>query len=455
MNNKSKVQVVNDLNYNKVLDYIDKYEGFGIDIETTGFDIPPHSVLGFGLVGFNVDVDNPKDTLDIAEDIYYIPITSAHEYQSDLLVDTGEPVCIPLTQDKITVIIDKLSSKKYLAGHNLKFDLHGLTSIGLNVSNDTYTIDTRPLFRFISQAEKMGQEDFSLDVLMTKYLGKVYARYKSETLEDVKRRNCNECGRNHVRYDTIPFPILKEYCGRDALAVVHLVKYLWTKHSDLNESFKLQYAVTRALYDIETLGIKIDTDYIHRSIELLNKEEAETNNHLLQVIQSYSNVISEYWQEKEPGIDLSFIDNFTYSKPRDIDKVMVALGYSSTKKTEKGKANSWSLETLAVIDHMIPALIVKLKKISKFKTFFTKYEKLDVAKSNFNNAGTVTGRLSSSNPNLQQLPSGTLDFDHDKEYNPEALRAAVQADLRTDLSGVSDKVIETYKFLTSRRLQNN
>ena len=133
---------------------------------------------------------------------------------------------------------------------------------------------------------------------------------------------------------------------------------------------------------------------------------------LKQAVRAYKPVIEKYWGEADPNRKLGFIDDFNFSKPKEaLDTVLTALGFESHLKTEVRKDNSWKLKSLAPINHLIPAMVIKLKKITKFRDFFVEHQYKEVAHTNFNNAGTVTGRLTSSDPNLQNIPKGTLNFD--------------------------------------------
>ena len=233
---KEIVTVVTDAGYRSFLNELDKWDGVAIDIESTGKTIPPHSVLGIGIVGFNVDLENPGETLQVSENIYYVPVKSPEFLQYNMLDTKNNAVCVPLEIPQVKELIDKLSEKKIFAGHNLKFDLHGLAHIGLKVRDDAFTLDTRPLFRFISKAEKVGEEGFSLGILMDKYLGKRYSQYKKDISQYIKKHHCKECGKtNEETFASIPFYILKEYCGRDSMAVIDLLKYLWITLPDHKE----------------------------------------------------------------------------------------------------------------------------------------------------------------------------------------------------------------------------
>ena len=438
------VQVVTGTTSNYILDELRNYDGLSIDIESTGLEFPLHRVIGVGVVGFNVDIFDLDSKVEKSPNVYYFPVAKIPGKQMTFTDTEDFEVLAKSVSDSLMEII---GSRKYIAGHNLKFDLQGLRTLGLEVSDDTYLLDTLPCFRFISESGRKGEFDFGLNNLMKTYLGEDYAGYKKETTSKIPSVKCPDCKRSHLAYYRIPFEELSQYCGRDALAVIDLFDYIWTTFPGSQKGFAQQYSVTKSLYEIECQGMPLDPKYITDSIELLNRNFESLYNQLMEQIDSRRDKIEQYCSNND--ISTSFLEDFQITNNNQIHIVMTALGYETPKFGKKTKKPSWKLEVLVGINDPIAALLVVLKKLSQLRsTYINKYSGIDVVYPTYNNGETVTGRLSAKNPNVQNIPAGSLDFDMDRKIEDyDSFREYIQAifGVDTKLSHLSERVLNYYK----------
>ena len=441
------VQVVTSENSGYILEELRSYDGLALDIETTGLEFPIHSVVGIGIVGFNVDLLDDNSNCEISPNVYYFPTLKIGGQQTRF----DDPIDYKVVDNKtISELMDVVGNCKYIAGHNVKFDLLGLRTLGLELNPDIYLLDTLPCFRFISESGKKGEFNFGLDNLMKTYLGEEYASYKGATKEVIPTAKCPDCKRNHVAYWKVPFEQLSQYCGRDALAVIDLFDYIWKKYPKIKVGLAQQYNTTKSLYEVESRGVMLDSEYIRQKVELYNENYNRYYDMLMQHIDMNREKIEEYCEKNEK--DVSFLDNFSITNDNQVDIVMTALGHKTPDKSPKTGKNSWKLQVLVNIPDPIAALLVVLKKLAKCNSMFiAKYEDAEILHPIYSNGNTVTGRLTAKEPNVQQLPNGAFDFNQDRKiHNYDAFREYIQSVFRTDsdLKNIPNEILDYYKVFS-------
>ena len=200
-----------------------------------------------------------------------------------------------------------------------------------------------------------------------------------------------------AKFSDLSLDVCKNYCADYISSMFELSKY-WLNSLDEKELKILndiEIPLAYVLSDMECLGVSIDKDY-------LNKLTIELNENL-------SNVEGRIY-------DLAG-EKFNINSPKQVGEILFEkLKIESPKKRGKSK-NSTSAEVLSYLayDHEIAQLILDYRQSSKLKSTYTDalpslVEPIDNRiHTSYNQTVTTTGRLSSSNPNLQNIPIRTAE----------------------------------------------
>ena len=188
------------------------------------------------------------------------------------------------------------------------------------------------------------------------------------------------------------------YAERDAELTLELWQVMKREiiHQDLESIFNLETDLFPCLVDMRFKGVRVDVERAHTLKEQLSKQEAQ----LLQEVEKETQINVQIWAA------------------RSIAKVFDKLGldYSRTEKTE---SPSFTKNFLQEHKHPMVQRIAKAREINKAHTTFIdtiiKYEHkgrihADINQIRSDQGGTVTGRFSYNNPNLQQLPARNKDL---------------------------------------------
>jgi len=266
-------------------------------------------------------------------------------------------------------------------GQNLKYDAtifanHGiqLNGIAYDTMLESYVID--------STATR-----HDMDSLALKYLG-----HKNISYEEVAGK-----GKKQLRFDEVPIELAAPYAAEDAEVTLRLHQTLWPRLLEETEREQLFRDVEMPLLEvlgrIERNGVKVDVTMLQRqSQELAVKIEAI---------------------EKEAFDEAG--DPFNLSSPKQIQEILYGkLELPVLKKTPKGQPSTAEpvLQELAQ-DYRLPQLILEYRSMSKLKSTYTDKLPQEInartgrIHTSYHQAVAVTGRLSSSDPNLQNIPIRT------------------------------------------------
>jgi len=197
------------------------------------------------------------------------------------------------------------------------------------------------------------------------------------------------------------------YNAKDSASTLLLSDYLFANLSEENiDVVVLLTELTRVLIDVELNGIRIDVDSIASIKQALEEEIKDLYSKLLTYPEVYA--VAEKLNKK--------IIEINFNSPQQIAEIFKAGGYPVIEYTANG-AVSTGAKVLKILaeEHKIPFatdLYDYRIKTKILNGFIMPYMEGDVVKedkrihSTFHLTGTVTGRLSSSSPNLQQLPRG-------------------------------------------------
>jgi DNA polymerase I len=353
---------------------------FALDTETTGVD-----ALAADLVGISIAVAAGKAA--------YIPLN--HDY-------IGAP-----EQCEQSIIVQQLQEilsdkNKTLVGHNLKYDLHILQQSGLSVSNRLW--DTM-LASYVLNPAVRGHK---LDNLAVNMLG-----HTMITFEDVAGK-----GAKQLTFNQVEISVASEYAAEDADMTFRLYEILLPKlQPDLEKYIfeSIDMPVMSMLQQMEQTGIKLDRSLLEQQSTELALKLSELQKEI------YALAGSE----------------FNIGSPKQLQVILFEnMQLPVIKKTPKGQPSTSEevLQQLAV-DYPLPSLILDYRSALKLKNTYTDKlpEQINArtqrVHTQYNQTVTTTGRLSSNNPNLQNIPVRNADGRRVRQaFVAEAGRVMVAAD---------------------------
>lgn len=338
---------------------LSKADLIAIDTETTSLNY-----MEAELVGISFAVEAGKAA--------YLPLS--HDY-----VDAPAQLDKAMVFEKLTPLLENQAIKK--VGQNLKYDISIFANAGIKLRGVQF--DTMlESYVFNSVASKHNMDDLAL-----KYLG-----HKNISFEEIAGK-----GAKQLTFNQIPLETAAPYAAEDADITLRLHQHLWPRLEKLPELASVFTDIELPLIDIlstiERQGVLIDSMLLgQQSEELARKiDELQTKAHEI---------------AGQP---------FNLASPKQLQELFFEkLGYPVIKKTPKG-APSTAEEVLIelALDYPLPKIILEHRSLAKLKSTYTDKLPLMVnAKSgrvhtSYHQANAATGRLSSSEPNLQNIPIRT------------------------------------------------
>lgn len=327
---------------------------FAFDTETTSLDYRIAEMVGFS-VAFDAD------------DAYYVPL--AHDYEG-----APEQLNRETILSQIKPILENASVDKI--GHHLKYDAHILQNHGIELQG--WYFDTMLASYVVnSVATRHGMDD----------VARLYLSHLTTTYEQVAGKGVKQKTFNQIEIETAA-----HYAAEDAHVTYRLYEVLSEKLKASPELdsilHKIEMPVARVLTHMEENGIELDLKFLDQlSVE-------------------FSNTIQNLEQQV---IELAG-EPFNVSSPKQVGEILFEkLGIKGGKKTSTGQYST-SESILEKIDHPISALILEYRGLSKLKSTYTdglqKQANNNSARvhTSYHQALTATGRLSSTDPNLQNIP---------------------------------------------------
>ena len=315
-------------------------------------------------------------------DACYIPI--GHRTAADDLFNGGGLAPDQLTEaEAIALLKPLLESPGVLKiGHDLKFDMHVFALRGVSVA----PIDDAMLLSYTLDAGATG-DDHSLNTLSERFLG-----HKPIPLSEVAGS-----GRNFLGLARAPIDKACEYGAEKADIALRLRRVLQPRlvaERMTTVYERLERPLVEVLGRMERRGIAIDRDILSRMTGEFSQRMASLEDEISRIVGAPFN----------PG------------SPKQLGDILFGqMGLPGGKKTATG---AWSttasvLEDLAAEGHQLPARVLEWRQISKLKSTYTDALPGFVNPStgrvhtSYALASTTTGRLSSSEPNLQNIPIRT------------------------------------------------
>ncbi|MDB3976589.1 DNA polymerase I [Gammaproteobacteria bacterium] len=331
-----------------------------LDTETTGLDYMDSDLVGISMCF------TPGEA-------FYIPINHKDDSSPQLGIDYVLEELRPLLEDSMQKII----------GQNIKFDMNILSQHGINISsikNDTM------MMSYVLDASATRH---NLDALSSYYLG-----YKTSTFEDVAGK-----GVKQVTFDEVSIADATHYAAEDADITLRLYEELLSKLESVESLKKLNEDIEIPL--IEVLSEMEQNGAVLNS-KILNAQSKDLENRIKKI-------------EKKAYVLAG--DEFNLGSTKQLREIFFdKLGYRVIKKTPGGQPST-DEKVLAELaeEYELPKILLEHRTLSKLKSTYTDKLPSQISIStgkvhtSFHQAVTTTGRLSSSDPNLQNIPIRTED----------------------------------------------
>ncbi len=357
-------KVLREANYETVLDKpaFDRWlkklktaDQFAFDTETTSLDYMKARIVG---VSFAVEVGEAA----------YVPF--AHDY-----MDAPEQLS---EQDVLGALKPLLEDAgKHKIGQNLKYDAHVLANHGISLKGITQ--DTMLESYVLDSTQRHNMDDMAL-----RLLGRSTIHF-----EDIAGK-----GAKQLAFNQVDLELAGPYAAEDADITLQLHQKL---HAELEKVptlksvyLDIELPLLGVLLNIERNGVKIDVIMLEAQSKQLAKRMKEVE------LQAY----------EEAG------ETFNLASPKQLSMILFEkLAIPSSKKTKTGQYSTAEdvLQELAA-DYALPKLLLEHRSLSKLKSTYTDKlplqinEKTGRVHTSYNQTVAATGRLSSTDPNLQNIP---------------------------------------------------
>jgi len=340
---------------NKILNTFDENTIVAFDTETTGLDYDKDK-----LVGFSFCINETE--------AYYVPF--AHFYLG---------VTEQINEPEIKIAIKKIFNSK-VVGHNIKFDLHFVTRF-LEDDNLKVYADSMILAWLINPESAL-----SLDKLADKLLSHTMVAFK----DTVKKGDT---------FASVELEDACKYAAEDAfitLKLFHLLNHklsLQDASHLIEEASNIEIPFITTLLSMEKAGIKVNSTVLEEF--------------LLDVKETLAGLTKSIYEKAE--------SEFNINSTQQLGVILFEhLGLKSGKKTKTGYSTDEKVLSSLKNEHEIIPMLLEYREVYKlFSTYIepllklSREDKESRIHTSFVQTGTATGRLSSKNPNLQNIPTRT------------------------------------------------
>ena len=354
-NQKNYMLIQNTTDLKKWINQIKKEKLFSIDTETTSLE-----VMNAKLVGISISLKKGEAA--------YIPVNHMgaaenEQINEDEVIDLFKPI---LEDGSITKI-----------GQNIKYDAH--IFLNLNIKMHGINEDTMLMSYVINSNESHG-----MNKLSQKYLGHECISYESLVGSGVKQ----------LSFDQININDALDYAAEDAdvtFQLYHVLKDQLKKEKKLLAIYeKFEIPSMKTLIEIERNGVLIDASLLNQQSQKIGEELINIENKAFELA-------------GQP---------FNLASPKQLREILFEkLQIKPLKKTPTGTPST-SEEVLQELakDYPLPKILLEYRTLAKLKSTYTDKLPLMINQStgrihtSYNQAVAVTGRLASSDPNLQNIP---------------------------------------------------
>ena len=357
VNRKSYKTILKESQLDELIKKLNEKVVIAVDTETSSLN--PQEA---DLIGISLCYDTNK--------AYYIPI--GHKEITELKKE--------IVLKKLKLILEDPSIKK--VGQNIKYDFIIFKKCGIELN----PIDDTMLLSYTLDA---GNNRHNMDILSELHLSHKTISYKDLV----------GTGKKQLNFSEVDIKSATEYAAEDADITLRLYEILYKRVLDekLEKIYELfEKPMIKILSKLETSGIKVDETYLKN----LSKKFEERLIRIEKEIYKLSGKKFNIGSTKQLG-------EIIYNE----------LKIAKLKKTKKGSlaTSAKILEDLALTGHKFPNLVLEWRQVSKLKSTYTDALQDHISKktkrvhTSFLLAATNTGRLASSDPNLQNIPIKSVD----------------------------------------------
>ncbi|MDC3068196.1 DNA polymerase [Paracoccaceae bacterium] len=339
---------------------ISKQNFFSIDTETTSLD-----ELSADIVGISLCLSPGRAC--------YIPV--AHKEQRNKDISEPDQLNLDLVLAKLKPILENKNVLKI--GQNIKYDIKVLNKYGVSIVSFDDTM-------LMSNCINAGRQRHSLDTLAQNLLNHT----------KIQLKDLLGSGKNQLSFDEVPISLGANYAAEDAdmtFRVWQILKKELITQSVYSVYQNIDKPMIRVLIDAELEGVKVNEAQLEK--------------------------LSGYFKKKLAVLEDKVFSlsgmNFNIGSPKQLGEVLferMELPDGKKNKTGGFQTGAEILENLSLKGFEIASLILEWRKISKLKSTYSDSLRSHINRStgrvhtSYNLAGTSTGRLSSSDPNLQNIP---------------------------------------------------
>ena len=358
--NSSYVCISTEKSLKELIKKASKAKTIALDTETTGLDY-----MDTELVGISLSYQ--------AGEAYYIPLKHDDDSVDQLDLDIVLKELRPLLEGSSNKII----------GQNIKFDRNVLAKYGVDIAsikNDTM------MMSYVLDASATRH---NLDALSSYYLN-----YKTSTFEDVAGK-----GVKQITFDKVPIEAATNYAAEDADITLRL-------YEELNPRLEGEGTLNKLNDEIEIPLIEVLSE-MEQNGAILNSK----------ILNSQSKDLESRIKKLEEKAYQLAGEEFNLGSTKQLREIFFEkLKYRIIKKTPGGQPST-DEKVLAELaeEYELPKVLLEHRTLSKLKSTYTDKLPNQVSLStgkvhtSFHQAVTTTGRLSSSDPNLQNIPIRTED----------------------------------------------
>lgn len=338
---------------------------FAFDTETTGIDPTFDKIVGFSMA--------------VEEGVAcYVPLKHKSQNRDLFALESDEIKQLDfatVAKHLAPIMTDKSILK---IGHNIKFDMHFFAQV-IGEDKEIFPIEDTAVLSYDLDSSEHGH---GMDELAEKFLS-----YKTIHYEDV----CGT-GKDKITFDYVSLDKALDYAAEDAditLRLYNVLKPRLIKEKKIAVYENYDRPLIAILQKMEKQGVKVD------------KQK------LMNLSQEFDKKLKEYEQEiyKLAG------EEFNIGSPKQIGEILFGKLGAKGKKTATGAWQTGAdvLENLAAEGNLLAAKILDWRGFSKLKSTYTDallnlLDKDSRLHTTFNQTVVNTGRLASSNPNLQNIP---------------------------------------------------
>jgi len=359
------------------LDKLSHAKLFSFDTETTSLDY-----MEAKIVGLSFAIEPGKAA--------YIPL--AHDYEN-----APQQLSCEYVLQQLKPILENAHIHKI--GHNIKYDMEILANYGITLQGVKY--DTM-LESYILDSSSNNHD---MDSLALKYLG-----WRTISFTDVAGK-----GAKQITFNQVPVDIAAKYAAEDADVTLQLHQHLWPK---LAKEKGLEFIFNHIEMPLVPVLVTMERNGVYIDAKMLEKQSIELEARVKEIEKEIFSIAGK---------------SFNMNSPKQLQEVLFEdMQLPVLQKTPTGQPSTAEniLQELA-LEYPFPKLIIEYRTLSKLISTYTKKlpEQINPrthrVHTSYNQTGAATGRLSSSDPNLQNIPVRT----HEGRRIRQAFVAAKQCKL--------------------------